>query len=553
MDRWTSLPVAAGVLVCGLLLAGSQNLHLLNTDGVAYLRLAHYWATGQTHLMVSGYWGPLLSWLMVPWLWLGAEPLLVGRIALGLSGLLFWSGVVAVARAAGLRAGLVRLAAWISIPATVAWSVENIVPDLLVGGCMAMAAAQQMSPRWLEGGWRAAVCGATWALAYLAKAIAFPLAILVMGMFTAGWLVGSSSRRAAGRAGLLTFAVFLLGSLPWITTLSLKYHRPTFSTSGRIAHAVVGPPDAERSHPFGRTFHRPAPGRITAWEDPSDMAYAFWSPFESAAHLRHQGRLILQNAVTVVGLIAGLGLLGTPLLGLLVSFWPVGRWREVVGIQRWRWATGVVLLLGALYLPVYVKAVDQRYFHPAWPFVVAAGLGAAAFLAGGRSWKCREDEEGQLGADRHAGVIVPCLLALALAAPALPRMVLACQGIPDPASLYAQDLAQRLRQAGVSGPIAGNGLVAGGRVGLLTAFRIGQPWFGEGAGAGVEAFLQSGAELAVVQRRQPVARALAAAERVTNLDEFLFKDGEDPGLYLLQAFRLETGGTDRGQAGRTPP
>jgi hypothetical protein len=31
----------------------------------------------------------------------------------------------------------------------------------------------------------------------------------------------------------------------------MKYHKLTFSTTAAIAHAVVGPPDVDRYHPFG--------------------------------------------------------------------------------------------------------------------------------------------------------------------------------------------------------------------------------------------------------------------------------------------------------------
>ena len=49
-----------------LLLAALQNLDALNTDAVAYIRIAGYWAEWNPELMISGYWGPLLSW-KGPW------------------------------------------------------------------------------------------------------------------------------------------------------------------------------------------------------------------------------------------------------------------------------------------------------------------------------------------------------------------------------------------------------------------------------------------------------------------------------------------------------
>ena len=62
-----------------LAVAAWRNLHQLNPDAIAYMRIAGYYANGQTELAVTGYWGPLLSWLMVPLLKVGAPPLVAGK------------------------------------------------------------------------------------------------------------------------------------------------------------------------------------------------------------------------------------------------------------------------------------------------------------------------------------------------------------------------------------------------------------------------------------------------------------------------------------------
>ena len=45
-----------------------NSLSRLNTDAIAYMRIAEYWVSGNFELAVTGYWGPLLSLLMVPFL-----------------------------------------------------------------------------------------------------------------------------------------------------------------------------------------------------------------------------------------------------------------------------------------------------------------------------------------------------------------------------------------------------------------------------------------------------------------------------------------------------
>lgn len=519
--RLTSLPAAAITLVVLLLVAAFQNTELLNTDGIAYMRLAGYWAHGPRNLAASGYWGPMLSWLMVPSLWCGASPEVAARLAMAFAGGLFWGATIVLAVVAGLRTQQVRFAAWLAIPGAVVWSIENIVPDLLVAGWIVLAVAAQWATPWAQKARYAALCGAFWAAAYLSKAVALPLAVLTTTALALLILVSQPGRRSAiMRAWTITLLTLVAGCLPWIATLSTHYGRITFSTSARIAHAVVGPPDQERSHPFGRTFHQPEPGRLTSWEDPTNMPYAFWSPWQSRAYFMHQCQLAWQNTQTILFLLASFGVAGASLVGFLGAVFPIRgfahRWR----VERWRWGALVVLALALLYVPVYVKRVDQRYFQPAWPFLFLMGWGLF------NSWPAN-----------HGRVLLAIWLA-ACTLPILPAFAGALTGRTDPPSLLAHDLAARIRQAQLRGPLAGNGLVAGGRVGLLTAYLLHERWLGEGAQADPDQTATCGARTIILRRQQALATALARDARFRNLDTILFKQGEDHVTYPLQVFEI---------------
>ncbi len=78
-----------------------NNLTRLNTDAIAYMRVAEYWSNGNLEFAVNGYWGPLLSLLMVPFLWLDIEPIIAGKLTMLISGLVFFHGSQFLARSAG--------------------------------------------------------------------------------------------------------------------------------------------------------------------------------------------------------------------------------------------------------------------------------------------------------------------------------------------------------------------------------------------------------------------------------------------------------------------
>src|SRR6266571_3286306 len=75
--------------IIALAVAGWINRQALNPDGVAYMRIASYYAAGKMDLAVSGYWGPLLSWLLVPWLKAGVTVVVAARIIMALSAVYF--------------------------------------------------------------------------------------------------------------------------------------------------------------------------------------------------------------------------------------------------------------------------------------------------------------------------------------------------------------------------------------------------------------------------------------------------------------------------------
>ena len=91
----SSAPWVVAILTTQMFLlfwAGDQNRHNLNTDAVAYLRIAGYYAQGHTELAVSGYWGPMLSWMIAVLLKFHAAPLVAARVVMGAAAILFSLG-----------------------------------------------------------------------------------------------------------------------------------------------------------------------------------------------------------------------------------------------------------------------------------------------------------------------------------------------------------------------------------------------------------------------------------------------------------------------------
>jgi hypothetical protein len=272
------------VYIAALAVAAWWYRDALNPDGVAYLRLAEHWATGNFSLAISGYWGPLLSALIAIGLLLGLDPLISARVVMALSAMLFLGSCQMVFRSFALQARFHRLALWPAAVVSIYWSVENITPDLLMASCLGVGYVQLRSSADRHRPGAGLMAGFFMGLGYLAKAIALPFAILLLLLWSGRALI-AKQKTGRSRKAVLTSAAWALMALAivggsWVALLAQKYGRPTFSTSAQLNHAMAGPPDIERFYPFERGLHDPPPGRITFWEDP-DLPYPDWSPFSS--------------------------------------------------------------------------------------------------------------------------------------------------------------------------------------------------------------------------------------------------------------------------------
>lgn len=464
----------AAFLGGGLAAEAWINRHALNPDGVAYLRLAHYYAAGDWSRAISGYWAPLLSWLMVPWLKMGMAPLAAARLTMALSAVVFVFGCARLYQRFGLRGSLLLAGLWASAIVALPWSVENITPDLLAAGLVSFAMSDMADGQWTENPRSALRTGCWWGAAFLSKAACLPLGILTCLALALlrRWRRPEESR-AVWRRLALTLGVLILVALPWIALLSARYGEFTFSRSARLNHAMVGPPDMDRFYPFDHGLQPPAPGRVTFWEDP-EMPYPDWSPLAGVGNAVTQFKVVARNLPVVVFMLTSVGLV-TPVV--MVAALCRLRRRSLLPAQVSFWPAAIpVAIAGALYLPGNLLISEQRYFYLAFPLLYVA---AAAVWAEGLACRHPEaDSDSAHGAGLRASSPTefaawpdasrasrwarsgPVILALLMVMPTWGRgWVRAAPG--RPAGDCAWDIVARLSSAGISGPVAGSAFPGG--------------------------------------------------------------------------------------------
>src|SRR5262249_11124407 len=138
-------------------------------------------------------------------------------------------------------------------------------------------------------------------------------------------------------------------------------------------------------HPDHLHFYKPEPGRITTSEDPTNLPYNYWSPFENRAYAVHQAKLIHRNAHTIVQYLKTFDWLGLGLISAIFGYLLGTPWRKSIQDEPWRLSFIPIASVGFIYLPVYAGHLytsDVRYYWVAFPFLIAASFGFVLHVSG---------------------------------------------------------------------------------------------------------------------------------------------------------------------------
>jgi hypothetical protein len=258
----------------------------INADFVAYATIAHRFLHHPAAAL-SGFWSPLFSWFMAPLIYFGASDLVAGRAILVLAGALYIVSIywlIARIRTDKLPPNSCVLAGVIAcavLQATL-WATYLLDPDLLAAAFLFCYFATVVNPSPSRNMRRPFFGGIAAGLAFLAKAYMLPF---VLGHLLITLLL---RRRVALRFVAPLVVGLTLIAAPWISILTTRFHRLTFSTAGSINHAKVSPAD------YG---HNPVwnTGLIPNYVIDRPLA-PDWSPLQDRQHLYHQLKLIAKNA-----------------------------------------------------------------------------------------------------------------------------------------------------------------------------------------------------------------------------------------------------------------
>ncbi|MDD3985249.1 MAG: hypothetical protein PHY59_05055 [Methanobacterium sp.] len=267
----------------------------INPDGIGYITTALSYMSGNFYGSISDYWGPLLSWLLIPLLFFGHTPLAGLHATKILSLILGFCTIIGV-RQFSYRFEMDELIRtvilFILVPVVLYFAFSVITPDLLMVCVVVYYLTIIFDINYPNKLLNGILCGILGALAYLTKSYGFTFFIssfFILNVCQYFIDLDVVRRRNIVKNCVLGFVIFLMISGVWIGLISFKDKKFTIGTAGESNHALMGPESLGFPEYF-QGIHKP--GQYT-----SSYLPKAWSPFKSWNNFNYQLSLIWANTI----------------------------------------------------------------------------------------------------------------------------------------------------------------------------------------------------------------------------------------------------------------
>lgn len=341
----------------------------VNPDATSYISIAQKYADLDYKHAVNGYWGPLLSWLLVPFIWLHIEPLMAARI-------------IALASSVGLlyvywfllrRYFVDKIMSWLSLLGLagilMTWSLGAITPDVLFAFLLtAEIAFLDRAAR--RANWQNSIAlGLSVALLYFCKAFGLYLFLAQLAVIAISIGLAKQGFGRVARLSVRSLIIVLILISPFVAAISVKYHHLTISTSGAYNYGTLAPEtNGVPVHPttVSGPYEPPNPTAFSAWEDPSFLPVVEWSIYGSVANFNYYLTLIYNNFIQSRDAIVSFGSVVAVGFAVLIAYFIIG-FGKSDKLPFYISLSAILLVIG--YCLIFV---EYRYL---WPVVPLALLG----------------------------------------------------------------------------------------------------------------------------------------------------------------------------------
>jgi len=287
-DLYFSLIVIFYILTAGFFF--KYYIYQINNDGIVYIGISKQILAGNFYGSINDYWGPLISWLMLPFLYFSKNPVMglySAKLTSLLIGLITLFGIRRLSYRFEMEEWLRILIILTTVPVIIYFAMSFITPDLLMVCVLTYYLAVIYDTNYSKTVLNGVFCGVLGAMAYLTKSYGFTFFIASFLVFSAIHYLTELDKKAVLKNLAAGFLVFILISSVWIAFISYKDGKLTYGTSGDFNYALVGPSSSGFAE-YSEGLHNP--DQVNTNYLPKE-----WSPFSSLTNFQYQLNIIWNN------------------------------------------------------------------------------------------------------------------------------------------------------------------------------------------------------------------------------------------------------------------
>ena len=275
----------------------------IDPDGISYMNIAHLYASGDFHDAVNGYWGPLFSWLLVPFLRVKFQPLLASKVLALLIGFCTLLALRKLSYRFALNDQVRMMVFLAAIPMLLAFTFIGLSGADLLLLCTSLSYFSYIfDADYSKKATQGCIIGVLGALMFFSKSYGLYFFLVSFSLFTCISFFKSKNRQEHRNVVITTILgllIFLILSGIWIYFISQKYQHFTISSSG--VHNMQLDSIGSRGQPMLYQGLLPLsyPAAVSAWDDPTYLTIGYEkSPrlFEQLTfQFIHSARNVLQT------------------------------------------------------------------------------------------------------------------------------------------------------------------------------------------------------------------------------------------------------------------
>lgn len=295
--------------------------YYIDLDGISYVKAADRIAAGNITDGINGYWSPLPSFILVPFIKLGFNPVIAAKYINGVLGLLCLFSFSKIFSRFPAQDFLKKIVPYVLSLMLLSFCFYELCADLLAVLILSLYLNIIFAEKFLFSHTKLIALAALGALAYFAKAYNFYFFlahISVVICIYAKQHTGKYFSTFFLKRWFIVLIAFFIFVFPYVFFITVKYNQLTINTAGKLNSSWVLQPGFTDSQRL--VIPPPYPGAVSNWDDPTYQQKATVSAFTSKRHFVKQIKVTASNTITLGKLLTAFSITGIPVLLLFFFF-----------------------------------------------------------------------------------------------------------------------------------------------------------------------------------------------------------------------------------------